>query len=150
MRHLAFLVVASTTAACNILPDSRTSPPPPTAPREAAPATTLGTAGRSAEALDRTSDADRATATRVSSGGQALGTTVATLGDPGEQGFWLKTALVTSEGPGRIETQDGASLNVTLIPVDGDPSSGSRLSLPAMRQLGLDLTDLPTIAVFSG
>jgi hypothetical protein len=79
-----------------------------------------------------------------------LGQTVASLGDPGEAGFWLKTPLVTSETAGRVQTASGASVNVKLLPLDGEASAGSQISLSAMRALGIGLTDLATLDVFSG
>ena len=121
--------------------------------RPAAPATdvgALGGVGQSAEALDTTTEAERAAATAPDTGGAALGQTVASLGDPTEPGFWLKTPLVQSETPGRVETAGGASVQVTLIPIEGADTAGSRLSLAAMRALGLGLTDLPTVSVFRG
>jgi hypothetical protein len=73
---------------------------------------------------------------------------VASLGDPTQAGLWLRTPLVSVETPGRLEAENGQSLAVTLIPIEGEASSGSRISLAAMRGLGLGLTDLPTISVF--
>lgn len=78
-----------------------------------------------------------------------LGTTVATLGDPARAGLWLETPLVMVETPGRIETESGATLDVTLIPSGGLPGSGSRISLAAMQALGLGLTDLATLTVIA-
>ena len=108
----------------------------------------VGAGGQSADALDTTTAAEKAEATAPSSGGASLGQTVASLGDPTEAGFWLKTPLVTAETAGRVEAPGGASVNVTLIPIDGPDTAGSRISLPAMRALGLGLTDLPTVSVF--
>jgi len=79
-----------------------------------------------------------------------LGTTIATLGDPSRPGLWLETPLVTTETTGRIETEAGESLDVTLIPSGGLPGSGSRISLAAMQALGLGLTELVTLAVTAG
>lgn len=110
----------------------------------------IGGTGQSAASLDRTTAAERAAATQTSTRGSALGQTVASLGDPTETGFWMKTPLVSSETPGRVQAQNGQSVQVTLIPIDGPASAGSRLSLSAMRALGLGLTDLPTVSVFRG
>lgn len=112
-----------------------------------APATDLGTAGQSPDALDTTTASELAAATTVS-GGNGLGETVASLGDPTQAGLWLRTPLVTAETSGRLEAANGQSLAVTLIPIEGAPSSGSRISLAAMRGLGLGLTDLPVLKVF--
>jgi hypothetical protein len=73
---------------------------------------------------------------------------VASLGSPSEPGFWLKTPLVAQQAEGRVTNPaTGQSANVTLIPIDGPPTAGSRLSLPAMRLIGAVLTDLTTIEV---
>ena len=75
------------------------------------------------------------------------GETVASLGDPARPGLWLETPLVAAEGPGRITTEDGRSLEVTLIPAAGEPGSGSRISLAAMQALGLPITALAVLDV---
>lgn len=80
----------------------------------------------------------------------SLGTTVASLGNPAEQGLWIKTPLVTAQGPGRVVyAKTGKSVSVTLIPLDGAATAGSQLSLNAMQSLGAPLSDLPTVEVFS-
>lgn len=79
-----------------------------------------------------------------------LGTTIASLGSPAETGLWLKTPLVAQTGPGRVQAASGASVNVTLIPIDGANTAGSRMSLQAMQALGLPLTDLAEVSVFAG
>ena len=79
-----------------------------------------------------------------------LGQTVASLGNPAEPGLWLETPLVTSETPGRITTEGGASADVTLRPSGGAAGSGSRISLAAMQALGVSLTDLVTLTVTAG
>jgi hypothetical protein len=80
-------------------------------------------------------------------GAAVLGTTIASLGDPTEQGFWLRTPLVSEETQGAVETAGGAVVQVKLIPIDGPASAGSRISLAAMRALDLGLTDLATLTV---
>ncbi|MEM8577357.1 MAG: hypothetical protein AAGF60_05860 [Pseudomonadota bacterium] len=79
----------------------------------------------------------------------ALGTTVASLGSPAEPGLWLKTPLVSAQQPGRI-SYGGASAQVTLIPLDGPVTAGSRMSIAAFQALGAALTDLPEVTVFAG
>lgn len=80
-----------------------------------------------------------------------LGRTVASLGDAAEPGLWLKTPLVTQEGPGRVTyPATGKSAVVMLIPIEGPLTAGSRLSLQAMQALGAPLTDLPEIEVSAG
>ncbi|MGR3436116.1 MAG: hypothetical protein ACU0CO_14695 [Shimia sp.] len=81
----------------------------------------------------------------------SLGTTVASLGDPTEPGLWLRTPLVSARQPGQLRNpESGATANVTLIPIDGPASAGSRISLGAMQALGYSLTDLPEIDVLPG
>lgn len=107
----------------------------------------VGAGGQTADALDATTDAEKTAATTAPAGSAKLGTTVASLGDPTQQGFWLRTPLVTSEADGAVETEGGAVVQVKLIPIDGPATAGSRISLAAMRALGLGLTDLTTLKV---
>ncbi|NRB03241.1 MAG: hypothetical protein HRU30_08250 [Rhodobacteraceae bacterium] len=79
----------------------------------------------------------------------ALGTTVVSLGNPAEPGLWLKTPLVSREQPGRV-TKGGGSVNVTLIPIEGAATAGSRMSLAAMQALGISPADLTEVSVFAG
>lgn len=103
-----------------------------------------------AEGFDMTTPAERAAA-RAAGGGVPVGRTVASLGAPQEQGFWLRTGLVTAEGPGRVRVAGSdASVSVTLRPSGGSASAGSQLSLAAFRALDLPLTALPTLEVFAG
>ncbi|AWB48084.1 hypothetical protein HYN69_05740 [Gemmobacter aquarius] len=119
-------------------------------PAEIAPAVT-GRPGpalaQSAEAMDRTSAADKAAALAAGDeGGAKLGSFVVSLGDPTEQGFWLRSSLVTAPARGRVVTDEGASIAVDLLPGSG----AAQLSLPAFRALGLPLTGLPEVTVYSG
>lgn len=102
---------------------------------------------RSVEALDAATEEEIAAATRVPARpGQSLGQVVGSLGSVAQGGFWLKTALVAEEIPGRVVVlETGKAVNVTLRPDDG---GGHRLSLAAMRALELPLTALPNIEVF--
>lgn len=103
---------------------------------------------RSVEALDATTEEEVAEARRLPARpGQSLGRVVGSLGSVAEGGFWLKTALVAEEMPGRVVVlETGAAINVTLRP---DVGGGHRLSLAAMRALDLSLTALPDIEVFA-
>lgn len=76
----------------------------------------------------------------------ALGTTVASLGSPAEPGLWLKTPLVKTQTSGTVSYK-GASAKVTLIPIEGPKTAGSRMSLQAFQTLGASLTDLVEVAV---
>ena len=75
--------------------------------------------------------------------------TIAGLGDPAKPGLWLETPLVTAEQPGRVTYgATGASVNVTLKPIPGEATAGSRLSLQAMRDLGAPLTELIEVTAY--
>ena len=108
--------------------------------------TPLGGA-QSAGTLDQTSDAEKAAAVAapVAVGERDLGSVVVALGSPAEQGFWLRSSLVTGAGKGRVVTQAGMSVAVDLQPGTG----AALLSLAAYRALGLGLTDLPEVKVFA-
>ncbi|MFT3689166.1 hypothetical protein [Paenirhodobacter sp.] len=83
-------------------------------------------------------------------GESRLGETVATLGDPTQPGFWLRTPLVSKETKGRVvNDKTGASVQVDLLPTGGEQGVGSMLSLASMRLLGGSLTDLPELTVFA-
>ncbi|RVT84571.1 hypothetical protein DXV76_09475 [Rhodobacteraceae bacterium CCMM004] len=108
-------------------------------------------AARTAEALDTTTDAQKAAATAApSETGARLGETTASLGDPTEPGLWLATPLVSSARAGRIEyAATGKSAVVELRPLDGPDTAGSQVSLAAMRLIGANLTDLPVLVVYA-
>lgn len=77
--------------------------------------------------------------------------TVASLGNPGRAGLWLETPLVQQETPGRVRVvSTGASAAVTLLPAPGQATSGSRLSLAAMQELGTAPGDLVQLDVTTG
>lgn len=104
----------------------------------------------SAEQLDTTTSEQKAAAAKAPEVAETkLGTTIASLGDPTEGGFWIKTPLVKSRGIGRIvNPANGKSAKVDLIPLDGSEGGGSQVSLPALQLIGVSLTDLPTIEVY--
>jgi len=110
-------------------------------------------AARTAEQFDTTTEDERAAAIVAAArgaGGRNLGTTIASLGAPSEPGLWLKTPLVNTRGKGRVEfPEKGTSVVVELIPIEGEPGAGSRISLAAMRLIGADLSALPEVRVFS-
>jgi hypothetical protein len=108
--------------------------------------------GVAAAELDETTQAEKQAAldTGTAKTEKKLGTTIATLGDVGQQGFWLKTPLVLVETEGRIVwAADGNSVKTTLLPKQGEDGSGSQISLAAMRALGIPLTALAELIVFS-
>ena len=110
------------------------------------PLTALGQ-GVTAASLDSTSAAAKAAALAVApdAAKRALGTVTVALGSPTEPGFWIKCNLVTVAAKGRVETADGKSVAVDLIPSDGP----AILSFAAFRALELPLTDLPDVVVFA-
>ena len=117
---------------------------------ESAPATPAvpppPAAAQTAEDFDTTTEAERRAAAAPAAGGRLLGRTVGALGDVREGGFWLKTPLVSTRAKGRVvSVETGKAAEVDLIPVEG----GSQLSLAAMRLLGLGLTDLPQLEVYT-
>lgn len=74
--------------------------------------------------------------------------TLVTLGNAAEPGLWVKTPLVSTQGPGRVTAIDsGRTVDVTLIPIDGPPTAGSRASLAALQALGLPLTAVSPLRI---
>lgn len=151
MKHLILLFAgAALFSGCGVLdsvglrskaPDGQVVAPP----ADPAVLPALG-AGQTAATLDTSTDAEKAAATAAPvAGARELGKTSVALGSPAEQGFWLKTPLVSAAGKGKVVTASGASVAVDLQPGSG----GSLLSLSAYRALGLALTDLPEVAVFA-
>lgn len=126
-----------------------------TAPRTPGKSTSASTIGvpvsHSAAALNTTTATERAQAAAPATPGRLLGTTIASLGDPSQPGFWIKTPLVRAESDGRIvNPANGKSAKVRLIPLGGPASGGSQVSLPALQLLGISLTDLPSLEVYQG
>ncbi|WP_265501692.1 hypothetical protein [Paracoccus beibuensis] len=99
--------------------------------------------------LDTTTADQRAAAAEAPAQAETrLGTTVGSLGNPAEGGFWIKTPLVQERAMGRVvNPATGKSAKVELIPLGGG-GSGSQVSLPALQLLGVPLTDLPTLEVY--
>lgn len=145
MKNLVALALVVSLAGCAQLAPKPVAPEPAPLPA-AAPAPAIGGVGRTAEALDSTTAEERAAAVAApAAAGRELGKVSVALGPPAEQGFWLKSALVTAPGKGRVVTGDGAAVAVDLLPGTG----GALLSLAAYRALGLDLTALPEVTVFA-
>ncbi|WP_374635517.1 hypothetical protein [Paracoccus sp. (in: a-proteobacteria)] len=124
----------------------------PRTPGKTATTSSIGVpAAQSAAALNTTTGTERAAAAAPpATGERRLGTTVASLGDPSQPGFWVKTPLVQSETDGRIvNPANGKSAKVRLLPL-GSAGGGSQVSLPALQLIGVSLTDLPTLEIYSG
>ena len=110
-------------------------------------------AAKTAEEFDVTTPQERAAAAAVPAEGgeKRLGLTIASLGDPTQAGFWIKTPLVSAQGKGRVVYPGtGKSVQVDLLPIEGAGTAGSRLSLAAFRIIEAPLTELPEVEVFSG
>ena len=159
MSRVTVLALAAAFAGCAPIEgpggaDPRPAPRPETAavsvPELAAPPPP--SAARTVEEFDTTTAeqrADAAVAPAVAAE-EALGVTVASLGDPTEAGFWVRTPLVSETRPGRIVYPGtGQGAQVELRPLDADPGAGSRVSLAAFRLIGAPLTGLPEIEVFA-
>ncbi|WP_297768512.1 hypothetical protein [uncultured Roseovarius sp.] len=103
------------------------------------------------DALDTVTPQERAAARReaATSAARDLGTTIASLGAPGEAGLWLKTPLVDVAGRGRVDyAPSGQSVAVDLIPLAAERGAGSQLSLAAFRAIEVPLTALPELRVY--
>ncbi len=105
---------------------------------------------KTAAQFDTTTSAQKAAAAAPPAKAETkLGATVASLGDPTQPGFWIKSPLVKAAGKGRIvNPANGKSAKVDLQPLGGPASAGSQVSLPALQLIGVSLTDLPTIEVY--
>lgn len=102
------------------------------------------------EAYNQATAEERAAAVAPVTQARKLGTTIASLGNPTEQGFWIKTPLVSASGKGRlVDPASGKSVNVDLLPLSGPESGGSQVSLAALQMLGVSLTGLPKLEVYA-
>ena len=137
----------------NVVPDKApgsiagpVEPQPATEFALAASASALGALAVSAEAFDRTGEAEKAAALAApaAAGERDLGTVVVALGPPAEQGLWMSSTRFKAKAQGRIVTAAGKSLTLELRPETG----GALLSLAAFQALGLSLTDLPQVTVY--
>ncbi|KAB7616304.1 hypothetical protein F9L33_06010 [Amylibacter sp. SFDW26] len=81
---------------------------------------------------------------------QDLGKTVISLGLLDQTGFWLQTPLVSAEAEGRVlYAGTGKTANVRLIPNGAPSGSGSQMSIAAMQLLGIAISDLVEVQVFT-
>ena len=133
-------------------------PSAPAAPASIAPETARvvvaprpPAAARTAAQYDTTTPEQRAAAAAPPAAAErALGSTVASLGNPAEAGLWIETPLAEAGGEGRIATPaTGKSALVELRPIPGAATAGSRVSLAAMRLVGAPLAGLPTLEVYA-
>lgn len=140
------LMLVLSLSACDQLRGPGTAAPAAAPPAVAAAPAVAPQGARTAAAFDRTTEADRQAARAASATGAELGRLVVSLGNPAEQGFWLRSTLVKAVQPGVVRLASGASVQVELRPATG---GGPQLSLAAYRALGLGLTDLPNVTVLS-
>ncbi|RBI87071.1 hypothetical protein DRV85_02800 [Rhodosalinus halophilus] len=149
MRVISVLLLALVTAACAAQIERPQAPTGDGQTRPLArPAQDATAQERTADTLGTTTPAGRPAAAGAG-GGVSLGTTVASLGDPTEAGFWLKTPLVAATSPGRVEyAGTGQAVEVELRPSGTEAGGGSQISLAAMRALGAPLTGLPELRVY--
>lgn len=144
MRIIIALLSVSLLASCAEISNPFAKPAPASPP---VGGSALGaSAARTVESYDLTSAAERerALSAPVSAGAERLGGVVVVLGNAAEPGFWLRSSLVTQPRKGRVETADGASVAVDLLPGAGS----AQLSLASYRALGLPLTALPQVTVY--
>ena len=133
MRHVFLVVVAALAAGCGAITERLDAP---RSQGEAQP--------------DPVEQPSAATASVAAAPAGRLGSSIASLGAASMPGLWLETPLVRAVRPGEVRVPaTGARLAVELRPIDGPDTAGSRLSLAAMRDLGLPLTDLAEIEVFA-
>ena len=142
---LPLLLSVAALAGCDLATRPAAAPKPP--PQQTTAATILAPQGaKTAAAFDRTTEAEKAAVLSAPAGGAEIGKTSVSLGNPAEQGFWLKTALVKEKRAGVVKLASGKTAQVDLLPASG---GGAQLSLAAYRALGLGLTDLPNVTVLS-
>ncbi|MBN2741073.1 MAG: D-galactarate dehydratase [Rhodobacteraceae bacterium] len=151
MRALMGLGLVLAVAGCAQLGITRNGPAPGLQSGTSEAATPVPkSSGPNAASLDTTTAAQRAEAAQKPASGETkLGVTIASLGDPTDPGFWMRTGLVSVESKGRIENpKTGKSAKVTLIPSGKPAGAGSEVSLPALRLLEVPLTELPELTVY--
>ena len=118
---------------------------------EAGQAEALPANRRTAEDFDTTTAEERAVAVAAAEQAPAdaerlLGRDIASLGDATEPGLWVKTPLVSAVSQGRVAWPDkGTTVLVELRP----GSTGTQISLAALRLLEASLTDLPTVEIYA-
>ena len=106
----------------------------------------LGVATSELSPISRPEDGTPSVAQPVAGQSGSLGVTVASLGTPAQTGLWLKTPLVKAQQTGSV-AYNGKTTRVLLIPIVGEATAGSRMSLQAFQALGAPLTDLVSVEV---
>jgi len=134
MRNYIILLTAVLLPACNLIPDASGATDPVLSAPEAVETVPLEDAAASP-------DGDNVSAFT------GTASTIAGLGDPTVPGLWMETPLVTAEQVARVRSAKGVEVTLTLRPIAGEASAGSRLSIDAMRALGAPLTELVELKV---
>jgi hypothetical protein len=149
MKHLVLIAVLGL-AGCSSMPEFLRPAANVTTPEARAPNAPPPDANTE-DALDTTTEEERSAALAAPepAGERELGTTVASLGSPTEPGIWMATPLVSAVTPGRVVAENGKSVQLELRPLDGPPTAGSRISLPALRLLEVGLAGLHTLTVYA-
>lgn len=123
------------------------APAPVPVPAAAPAAVIAPRVARTPAALDRTTEVEKAAALAPPPAkGAVLGQMVVSLGNPAEQGFWLRSSLVTARRGGTVRLANGTTVQVDLLPAAG---GGAQMSLATYRALGLALTELPQVTVLA-
>ena len=106
------------------------------------------------EKFDITTPQERSVARKIDSSitPVELGETIASLGNPVETGFWLRTHFVNEITDGYVvykspEKSAENTVNVSLIP-SKNLENGNQISLSAFRVLGLPPTALPKLTIY--
>lgn len=109
------------------------------------PETTPDTAEVSAEATPP----EAAAPISAPTGPTTLGEVTVALGDPTDAGLWVKSKLVTANTPGRVVTQTGRTLALTLRPLPSGSDGSAQISLAALQELGLPLVGLAPLTLIT-
>ncbi len=134
MRNLLIPITFALLPGCNLIQDGSGAADPVLSPPESVETVPLD---------DIAAPQESAAAPAFS----GTASTVAGLGDPTEPGLWMETPLVTVNQTARVRSATGAEVTLTLRPIAGEASAGSRLSIDAMRALGAPLTELVELQV---
>lgn len=148
MTRFVLLTSFALLSACATLAPEKVTAPAPKGAESAKVVSrqVLGNRGYSAASLDSTSAEEKQAALAApKSGGSLLGKSVVALGPPADAGLWVQSPLVKSKGQGRITAPNGKSLTLELRPSSG----GALLSFSAYQALGIGLTELPEVSIFS-